>query len=55
MVYHNDPKFSDRQVWANSVEPELSDQSLLFAISATSFRHNVHKKQCVEVLGQLQQ
>ena len=21
-AYHNDPKFSDRQVWANSVDPD---------------------------------
>ena len=21
-MYHNDPKFSDRQVWANSVDPD---------------------------------
>ena len=26
-MYHNDPKFSDRQVWANSAE-EQSDQGL---------------------------
>ena len=33
MEYRNDPKFSDRQVWANSVDPdqvleEQSDQGL---------------------------
>ena len=22
MFYHNDPKFSDRQVWANCVDPD---------------------------------
>ena len=29
-IYCNDPKFSDRQVWANSVDPdeEQSDQDL---------------------------
>ena len=33
-VYHNDPKFLDRQVWANSADPdqtapeEQSDQGL---------------------------
>ena len=28
MVYCNDPKFSDRQVWANSVDPDPFEQSL---------------------------
>ena len=30
--YHNDPKFSDRHVWANSADPDLeqSDQGLHF-------------------------
>ena len=44
-MYCNDPKFSDRQVWANSVDPdqteEQSDQGLhclpLFAIPSASF------------------
>ena len=26
--YHNDPKFLDRLVWANSEDPEKSDQVL---------------------------
>ena len=26
--YHNVPKFLDRQVWANSADPEQSDQGL---------------------------
>ena len=25
MSYHNDPKFSDRQVWANSVDPDQTN------------------------------
>ena len=29
MMYHNDPKFSDRQVWANSADlEEQFDQDL---------------------------
>ena len=28
MQYRNFPKFSDRQVWANSADPEQSDQGL---------------------------
>ena len=44
MNYHNDPKFSDRQVWANSVDPDQTaprgavwSASTLFAILSTSF------------------
>ena len=37
-LYHNGPKFLERQVWANSVE-EQSDQGRLFAILSTSFQH----------------
>ena len=39
----NDPKFSDRQVWANSVDPDQTapHQGIhtLFAIPSTSFGH----------------
>ena len=38
--YRNDPKFSDRQVCANSADPDQtaqSDQSTLFAIPSASF------------------
>ena len=27
-LYRNDPKFSDRQAWANSADPDQSDQDL---------------------------
>ena len=27
LQYHNDPKFLDRQVWANSVDPDQTEQS----------------------------
>ena len=38
--YRNDPIFSDRQAWANSVDPDQYDQGLgstLFAIPSASF------------------
>ena len=36
--YHNDPKFSDRQVWANSADTDqTADQCLDFAIPSASF------------------
>ena len=42
--YRNDPKFSDRQVWANSADPEQTaprgavwSRSTLFAIPSASF------------------
>ena len=35
--YRNDPKFSDRQVWANSADPDqTADQRLDFAIPSAS-------------------
>ena len=34
--YRNDPKFSDRQAWANSVDPDQTAPRL-FAISSASF------------------
>ena len=38
--YRNDPKFSDRQVWANSADPDqTADQHLDFAIPSASFEH----------------
>ena len=43
--YRNDPKFLDRQVWANSADPdqtaptgEVWSGSTLFAIPSASFR-----------------
>ena len=33
--YRNDPKFSDRQVWANSADPDPT--ATLFAIPFASF------------------
>ena len=43
-IYRNDPKFSDRQVWANSADPyqtalkgAVSSGSSLFAITFASF------------------
>ena len=36
--YHNGPKFLDRQVWANSVDPDQTGSgSALFAIPSASF------------------
>ena len=36
--YRNDPEFSDRQVWANSADPDqTADQRLDFAIPSVSF------------------
>ena len=57
-TYHNDPKFSDRQVWANSADPDQtegavwsgfslkdqSDQGLQFAILSVSFGHMTYGK-----------
>ena len=38
VYYRNDPKFSDRQVWANSADPDQTvDQRLDFAIPSASF------------------
>ena len=34
-AYRNDPKFSDRQVWANSVDPD--QMATLFVIPFASF------------------
>ena len=41
LIYHNDPKFLDRQVWANSADPDQTapiggvwSGSTLFAIPA---------------------
>ena len=41
-VYHNGPKFSDRQVWANSADPDqtaplVCSGSTLFAILSVAF------------------
>ena len=45
-VYNNNPKFLDRQVWANSVDPDqnvvvgaVQSGSILFAIPSVSYRH----------------
>ena len=43
--YHNFPKFSDRQVWANSSDPEeQSDQGLHFCNSLCIFWTNYYKE-----------
>ena len=46
MIYRNDPKFTDRQAGANSVDPDQTaplgavwSGSTLFAILSTSFGH----------------
>ena len=31
-IYHNDPKFWDRQVWANNVDPHQGLQGLPFRL-----------------------
>ena len=39
-LYRNDPKFSDRQIWANSADPDQRSsliRSTLFAIPSASF------------------
>ena len=36
LLYPNDPKFLDRQVWANSVDPDQTAPTL-FAIPSASF------------------
>ena len=36
-TYCNDRKFSDRQVWANSVDSDQTAGSTLFAILSASF------------------
>ena len=38
IMYRNDPKFSDKQVWTNSVDPDQTAPrgSTLFAISSAS-------------------
>ena len=37
-LHCNDPKFSDRQVWANSADPDqTADQRLDFDIPSASF------------------
>ena len=49
--YRNDPKFSDRQVWANSADPDQTaprgavwSGSTLFAIASASFGCITRKK-----------
>ena len=42
LLYRNDPKYSDRQVWANSVDPG----SRLFAVLSASFRRCIIKPHC---------
>ena len=49
--YHDDLKFSDRQVWANSVDPDqtaprgtVSSGSTLFAILSASFGWSLYGK-----------
>ena len=62
MNYHNEPMFSDRQVWANSVDPDLTaprgavrSGSTLFAIPSASFGHiTLYQNDTVPILGYLQ-
>ena len=46
-MYRNDPKFSDKKVWANSVDPDqaASTRSTLFAIPSASLGHKPHTLQ----------
>ena len=61
--YRNVPKFSDRQVWANSADPDQTaprgavwSGSTLFAIPSASFGCvTLRKSHIVQVLGWLQQ
>ena len=54
--YCNDPKFSDKQVWANSIDPDLTVPegavwwgSTVFAILSAPFDHIEphHEKTCL--------
>ena len=62
-MYHNFPKFSDRQVWANRADPDQTapkgavwSGSTLFAIPPASFRRiTLRKCHLVQLLGWLQQ
>ena len=54
--YRNDPKFSDRQVWANSVDPDQTaprgavwSGSTMFAILSALFGHSTRHK--IKLLG----
>ena len=39
-VYYYDPKFLDRQVWANNADPDqIAQESSLFAITVAIFAH----------------
>ena len=52
--YRNDPKFSDRQAWANSADPDQT--APLFAIPSASFECiPLRKSHLVKYLGWLQQ
>ena len=60
---HNDPKFSDKQVWANSADPDptaprgaVGSGSSLFAIPFESFWRNIERFDLSTwILGGLQQ
>ena len=55
-VYRNFPKFSDRQVWANSADPDQTARSALFAIPSASFGWiTLRKRHLDKLLGWLQQ
>ena len=62
-LYRNFPKFSDRQVWANSADPDQTaprgavwSGSTLFAIPSASFGCiTLRKHHLVQLLGWLQQ
>ena len=41
MIYHNDPKFSDRYAWANSVDPDQTAPRGAIWSVATLFFHSI--------------
>ena len=41
MIYHNDPKFSDRYAWANSVDPDQTAPRGAIWSGATLFFHSI--------------
>ena len=63
LAYRNVPKFSDRQVWANSADPDQTaprgavwSGSTLFAIPSASFGWiSLRKCHLVQLLGWIQQ
>ena len=60
-IYRNDPKFSDRQIWANSADPDQTTGAVwsgatLFAIPSESFGLiTLWQSHIVQILEWLQQ